>query len=282
MDIIRITKNFLKKPYYFCRRTAIKSGLMPLSIPLMVVTVGQACTYKCINCCNLAPDAPREFMRYKIDDIIGWLEHVFANLDEVRDLQLEGGEPFLHPELGRLVEFVCSSGKARKVTIATNSSIVPSDELLDTIKKCGAVVRVSDYDVTPDSKARLLRKLEQRGVRHSVFSFARGMGMWFDQGRKDFKQGTDKEVKKRFACCIFKGCFSLERGQFSRCGRATNAPVIQGFTARDGDYLVLADYPGRKLRNGLIDYYYRDSWMEACRYCRGTDKNHMIKAAVQP
>ena len=279
----RQIKSVLRHPYYFTRRVMAKSRIVPLSIPFMVVTLGQACTYKCVNCCNLAPHAPAEFMRYDVGDIIGWLEHVFANVDEVRSLQLEGGEAFLHPELGRLVKFIASSSKVRSVQIATNGSVIPSDSLLDIIKNCNVIVRVSNYEATPEKRAKLLEVLAEKGIDHPLYRFVGSQNLWYDQGGKDFlPENSEQVVKKRFDWCLFRGCFSLERGQFAKCGRATNAPYIQGFASKKGDYLVLADYPGNKLRNAIIDYYYGLNYMEACRYCWGTDSNRRIRAGLQP
>lgn len=96
-----------------CRRyeyEMVYHQFMPLRIRFMVLSVGQACNYKCKNCGNFAPFAPAEFMRYKFEDITQSMNQILESVDNIRILQIQGGEPFLYSDLGRLVKHLRSLG----------------------------------------------------------------------------------------------------------------------------------------------------------------------------
>ena len=57
----------------------------------IVVSVGQACNFKCRDCGNFAPISPVEFRRYKVDDIISDLDTILKNVAKVSGIQIQGG-----------------------------------------------------------------------------------------------------------------------------------------------------------------------------------------------
>lgn len=266
--------------YLHCRGICVRLGLWPFTVSNFVLSVGQACNYKCADCGNLAPHAPAEFMRYDLKNIISDLECVFKSIDYMSGLQIQGGEPFLYSDLGELIKFISASGKVGEIVIATNGSIVPNDELLKIISDHSVLIRISEYNVTPERTEKLIKILNAKNIKYVIYAFAGGSGYWFNTGRKDFKR-TDNDilVKKRFKSCAFKKCLTLERGQFARCSRGNDAPEIQGFKSAKGDYLYVNDR--KNFREEFIKYYHDLKFMEACRYCNGTNPDDMIPAAAQ-
>lgn len=85
--------------------------LAQFKIRFMVLSVGQACSYKCKHCGNFAPYAPAEFMRYKLEDIISWMKQILEAVDNIRLLQIQGGEPFAYSELGELITRLSNFGE---------------------------------------------------------------------------------------------------------------------------------------------------------------------------
>ncbi len=281
MNITKLAKDILRRPYHFCRSILTRLGVIPFSIPYMVITVGQACTYKCLDCVNFAPYSPAKFRRYDVDNIIRWLEHAFMNIDRIDTMLIQGGESFLYSDLSRVIECIHASGRVRQLNVATNGTVIPSDETLNTIKRCNACVRISDYDITPEKTSELVRVLDEKGINYFLYSFSTAKGLWFNHGRKDTpRDDNDRTASKRFLSCHSRA-FNLEHGIFARCSRANNAPDIQGFTPKEGDYVYLDRYPGKKLKRPLVKYYYGHKFLEACQYCRGTNYDDMIPPALQ-
>lgn len=123
---------------------AVYSG--KVSLGFLVVSVGQACNFKCRDCANFAPASPDCFKRYDVKDIKKDLEVLFKNIRYIKQLQIQGGEPFLYSDLAELVDFLHENrAKVHEVVIATNGSLIPNDSLLKCLKRNDVCVRISDY-----------------------------------------------------------------------------------------------------------------------------------------
>lgn len=250
-------------------------------IGFLVVSVGQACNFKCRDCANFAPASPDRFKRYDIKDIKKDLEVLFENIRYIKQLQIQGGEPFLYSDLAELVDFLHENReKVHEVVIATNGSLIPSDSLLKCLKRNDVCVRISDYGIVGESCSRLMEKLRQNDIRSYLYSFVSKKSLWYDCGSKNIPRGGMKEARKRFCLCDFRGCLTLERGELSYCSRATNSYVIQGFLRKTTDYFNLRETK-RNFRTKLAKYLVFRHPMQACRYCNGTNHNHMIPPAIQ-
>lgn len=105
--------SFLKSAYKTVRSvfrhgkySLVRSGLMPFTVDYLVISVGQACNYKCRDCSNFAPYAPAKFMRYKFDDLSKWITQLAECTDGINTVQIQGGEPFLYSDLGKVITFL--------------------------------------------------------------------------------------------------------------------------------------------------------------------------------
>lgn len=250
-------------------------------IGFLVVSVGQACNFKCRDCGNFAPVSPSEFKRYEVNDIKKDLTKLFENVESIEDLQIQGGEPLLYSDLEELLDFLHENkSKVHKITIATNGSIVPDNQLMECFKRNDVCVRVSDYGIEGESCSLLMEKLRQWDIRSYLYSFASGKAMWYDCGGKNAGGGSKREVRKRYYLCDFRGCLTLERGELSYCSRATNSYVIQGFTRKISDYFSIREQDNN-FRIRLAKYLVFRHPMQACRHCNGTYKSRLIPPAIQ-
>ncbi len=249
----------------------------------MVLCVGQACNFKCRNCGNFAPYSPRSALRYSIKSMEESLDILFSNGCKIANFQVQGGEPFAYSELSTLLKYLGGKkqdGKIRQIVIATNGSIMPSDEIFVLCKRHDIEIRISDYNIAHEKAEEIDKKCAEFGLKHIFYAFSSLQGQWYDLGGTDIKRESDDEVvKRRFKLCDFRGCLTLEDGRLSYCSRAINSQFAQGFTGRDGDYLIISKRPS--FRNDLRLYLANRHFMEACRYCNGTDHTDMIPPAVQ-
>lgn len=249
----------------------------------MVLCVGQLCNFKCRSCGNFAPYSPQSALRYDVKGIEESLDILFSNGCKIANFQIQGGEPFCYSDLPVLLQYLDGrkkDGKIDQMIIATNGSIIPSDEILDLCKKMDIEIRISDYNVAHENAKEFARKCKELKLRHTFFDFASAEGQWYDLGGTDIKRECDdKIVKHRFKRCDFHGCLTLEDGRLAYCSRAINSQFVQGFVGKEGDYLIISKRQGFK--KALRSYLANRHFMEACRYCNGTDHTDMIPAAVQ-
>ena len=246
-----------------------------------MVCVGQACNFKCRDCSNFCPISPKEYLRYDVQSIEDALTVLFRHVERIDLLQIQGGEPFLYTDLGRLVSFLEQHrDKVKSIDIATNGSVLPSDALMSVLRGSGTRIRISDYNVCPDKVRQLQEKCEQFQVNHRIYPFAGNNSQWYYQGGPGFQAPADgKALWQRYLTCAFCNCLTLERGELSYCSRATNSYHIQSFPRKAGDFLKVEDAPG--FREALRRHVLLRHPMTACQYCRGTEACEMGPAAVQ-
>lgn len=271
------------KRVVMCRALSL-AAMGKVKIEFLVVCVGQACNFKCRDCGNFAPHSPKEFRRYKVDDIIESLNIIIKHANEVRNIQIQGGEPFLYTDLAKLVKYLGErkrvGGVIHSITIATNGSILPSNELLQLFRENDVEVRISDYNIVHDQAQMLKKKCEEMGVHCFYHEFASKQTMWYSCGDIDTPPEKDEKViLARYRKCSFHSCLTLERGELSYCSRATNSYIIQNFERKDGDYLKVCDEKGFKKQ--LVKYLIHTHPMEACRYCNGTADRYLVPPAIQ-
>jgi len=81
-------------------RYMVQSLSGKFGIRFLVLSVGQACNYKCRDCANFCPSAPKEYRRYELDRILESINRILKNVAFINVFQIQGGEPFLYSDLG--------------------------------------------------------------------------------------------------------------------------------------------------------------------------------------
>lgn len=269
--------NILKVSYDFVRKNFGR-----VQIPYMVVSVGQACNLKCRDCANFAPLAPIEWMKYSVNEICNDFQNMFSRRIKIGTVQIQGGEPFIYSELEKLLVFLGKQkniGNILNITIATNGKLIPNDKILDTISQYDVFVRISRYEVCDNLATNLYNKCLGKHIRCEFYDFASKKTLWYLCGGIEIERETNNEVvEQRYQNCDFRGCLTLERGELSYCSRATNSFRIQGFERKKDDYFNVRDKFSYRLLRKFVN---KRHYMEACRYCNGTDTDKMVSPAIQ-
>lgn len=276
--------SMMRKAYRFFDRILsiilIYGGVIRL--PYMVVSVGQACNFRCRDCGNFAPYSPEEFRKYKVEDIIESLNQILKNVTSINKLQIQGGEPFLYSDLPVLLEYLGNSTKRKikNIEIATNGSIIPTEKCMRFLHMYNIGIRISDYGIAREKAKILIERCKAYGVRYYCYEFVNKEGLWYDCGGIETpREDNDKVVSERYKKCGFCGCLTLERGELSYCSRATNSYSIQNFNRKPMDYIKVTNL--KSFRSELKKYIAFPHFMEACRYCNGTNDCKMVQPAIQ-
>lgn len=271
-------KKCLRKVKYIIKRSYTLI-FDPIILDSIVLVVGQACNLKCVNCGNFCPISISDTKRYDIKDVINWCNILYKNVNKIKVLQIQGGEPFIYSDLIKLIEYFKNKRKINKVYIATNGTIIPNKDVIDALKNDKKfLIRISDYGLNEIPK-ELKEILDENGIDNYYYEFADGNGMWRDLGGVDLKPVSDIEKEKNFRNCAFNTCLTLENGEITYCSRATNAYKLQKFERNKRDYFVLDS--SKNLKKELKNFVINRKAMEACRYCNGTYNSKEIKPAIQ-
>ena len=280
-----ITKTI--KDYLIISRDLLELALRCISgysINFLVVVVGQRCSLKCRDCANFSPYAQKENMAYDVDSLISTLDKILGNIRKIRLLQIQGGEPFVYPYLGKLIDYLLLQEKIEQIVFATNGTVIPV-KYLEKLSHPKISVRISNYPVVPKEKINSLCEVfDDSVIQYSVYNFVHGDSFWTKCGGietpKEYDNGI---VSDRYFRCGFKTCLTLENGILGKCSRAIHAKEMQKFTPKKNDYVSVTE---RHLKYKLIKYEFiqkinRRYFMEACRYCYGTELSEKVTPAIQ-
>lgn len=249
-----------------------------LEIKLLAVSVGQACNLKCENCANFAPYAEKYNMRYPLEKVKADLDKALPLFSRIDTFHIQGGEPLLYSDLEELLIYTKATyGHVLKnIQIATNGTIIPSENVLKALKATNTSVRISNYPIA--SKADELKEiLEKWEINYRVYNFVNRVGAWSDAGGLDYFIPKEKDVVRQVFECGWNACFTIENGLIGRCARSIPALKLQNIQMREVDYINLRNELDVKK---VHKYFTITSPMACCRHCKGTT-GEPIKPAIQ-
>jgi organic radical activating enzyme len=212
------------------------------------VLVTERCNLNCSFCNMFIPHYQLPKHR-DLNVIYADIDLFFKRVDYVSIFHLVGGEPFLHPEIKSIIQYINDnySFKIDKFIITTNGSILPKAEVLDILSNSNIILSVSNYsDKLEKLKSKVNRVLsayKEKNINHYV----RNNIKWYDFGDLRIKHNkSHKDLISHFDSCTapFRG---LNEGKFYYCHLNTSAVLTKEFELNENDYVNLADISAEDL-----------------------------------
>ncbi len=244
-----------------------------LILPRLVVELGTCCTLKCKYCNNLMPYYKKPYW-VKTLCVINDIEKILASVDGIISLELIGGEPFIYPELEKVLEFVIAQEKIWEVELTTNATAIPKDIVLNTLRNPKVVVHVSDYSVVSNTD-RFVDTLLKNGIRYVVLKDLD----WRDSG-KPIQNGKDENYLRYVyaKCSSSKFCKTLLKGNIYACARSASLHDL-GYVSDTNGYVDI--YSALDLKSALKKFFTDKDADFACDYCTITDEWRRVDAGEQ-
>lgn len=203
-------------------------------------------TEKCnLNCsfCNMFIPHYESPTHKDINDIFSDIDAYFNIVDYVSIFHLVGGEPFLHPNIKNIIEYIEKTYSSRidKFIITTNGTVLPKEEVLTTLKNSNVILSVSNYS---DELQKLAKKVNRViGIYEDlkINHYVRDNIKWYDFGDLRLKKNKSTEdLINHFDKCTapFRG---LNGGKFYYCHLNTSAVLTKQFPLNKNDYVNLSD-----------------------------------------
>ena len=271
-------KDFLKKyPIYI-------DGIhnKHLVLPCLEVFITERCTLKCRDCSHLIPRyLDRGAKDYDIDILIEQIEHILQTVDFVIDLNILGGEPLLHNELYKLLEWGFANQKIGDVTIISNGTIVPQQNIYDVIEKTKTRIRLSNYGKYSSALEDIRKECSKRGISHFVND-----ELWTDMGKIYNHNYTKPELIEIFKNCPFSFDFLLLNGKLFRCSHVAHLNNLGFIKSIEHDCIDFTDSFNRQdeiyLKRKEVEQYVKIDYLEGCSYCNGIQNSIQgIEPAIQ-
>lgn len=250
------------------------------NVDFLVFWLGQKCSLKCKLCCNLIPYLKQN--SYETKDLLRDFKFIAQN-NKINLLQIQGGEPFTHPDIVKILDFISScyagGGGAPRIEIATNATICLKQDVLDCLKRnSNMLVRISNYTCCENARNNFIKKLEQNGISYEIYGFLYGNDMWFSTGGVNERRAGDEEVEMIYKKCENKGCTTLVNGVLSVCGKIASIKELYGcydtlpydeVNVRAISKLPLPFFKKYILRYHLHKFFESlGKFKQQCRFCR--------------
>jgi len=205
-----------------CKKERLNDFSDDLVFPLATFVVNQKCTLKCTHCGQyinhyLAEDR----INFSLERIKTDIDRIFDAVDAIGYVSVIGGEPFLHPALGAIVDLVLAKPNFGVLGITTNGICDINDEFLAQVDRHRTRLIFSDYTAALSDKQRKLFSLNIRKVAESGISFTVGQPIWATPAslRKLNRPEATRDAMKA-ACNSRLTCKTIQNGVYYPCSTA--------------------------------------------------------------
>lgn len=237
--------------------------------------VTEKCTLQCRDCSTLAPYfySPRNI---DIVNACGMFDRVLDSIDQLVELSIMGGEPFLNEQLVYLIKNYKCNKKIGAIVIYTNGTIIPDQNLLDSLNSTKVWVHISNYGKYSSKLIELTQILKNKGINF----FVRKYDLWQRAGDFSEREYTREQLKWIYSRCMKAKCYSFSNSKLYCCSRASNGAKIGSVC--DTDYIDYSVYVSIKERRRQLKELMDKKYISACKYCNGLIPGREdVKPAIQ-
>lgn len=244
----------------------INSG--KLIIPRIVITTGTRCTLQCKDCVQFMPDYEEPY-DIDIQEILDDTAALLEKIDRCIGIDVQGGEPFVYPDLDVLLEELLKNEKITYIEIATNGTKIPEEKVLRQLQNPKIAVNISDYgNITLLS--RFVAKLDE----YEIISYCLSGEKWIDAGGHEERKRSESELRDIYLSCgSAKMCKTLMKGKLFDCSRAAFLYDLD-YAGRGIPYINVRDTTKEE-----ISGFFLKEMSGACDYC---DFNAPQKKYIAP
>lgn len=254
-------------------------------LPEVHIALTTKCTLNCKNCNMYMPYHKSSGEHLSLEKIIKSIDKLFSFTDRIYRFALLGGEPFLYPDLGKVISHITINynDKIGELSIATNGTILPSDKILDLIKRNNILVSISDYTNT----LNYVKKIEKLRDKLDVFKIpfiVNSSEFWLDFNfpHKALNIPDEKIEQNMHSCSpVFKG---INDNKFYYCHIVWSAVKSGLLKENESDYLNLNDLNPENNADkiSLLEYnlgFMDTGYISLCKMCGGCSRNNKMKVS---
>lgn len=233
------------------------------------IIITERCSLKCKECSNLMQYYEKP-QNCDLKSLFAAIDNFCLVSDEIMDLRVIGGEPFMNPQWPKIVKKLTAIKKAKRVAIFTNGTILPTKEGLDALKHRKIRVIISDYGRLSRNLLALVDILKHNGIIHHILEIKE----WISCSSIKPRRRSPVRLAEIFNSCCAKNMATLSDGKIFRCPYAANAFRLSAVRDNPQDYIDLMKEPldkkGIKLtKRKLQNYLGHKKYLSICNYCSG-------------
>lgn len=231
--------------------------------------ITERCSLKCKYCFNCMQyyekpkDIPLEIIKWETEELL-------SELNGIGEIRVLGGEPFMHKDLSKIVDFLhtLSDKITSGIWIFTNATILPNEEQLRSFTKSRSKFYISDYGLDKKQRiAEFCQILNRWGIEYEVHKLC----TWYNPGTISCNNKNVDELKNMYSDCWGRDCITLLDGKLFQCEIIANANRLGLLPDFPEDYVDLRKKESLRER---LDYFLNEmDHMRSCQYCNLTYDN---------
>jgi len=238
-----------------------------LFLPSITLIVNQRCSLKCKHCTSYMNEyAMEERVDFSLEQICHDIDTFMGAVDMVGTITVMGGEPFMHPDISKIIEHLCKWNNFGLISIATSGTYPIKAEQLEGLYDERVNISFSNYTpaITENQRNMFYKNIDfvkQSGVCHTVGLYS---PEWIVPPSLISKERTDEDITERKAECTH--WHQIKNGKVHPCDFSMS---IYSLHVADypSDYVDLnQDISREELRKQIKEYDSRPFY-ESCRYC---------------
>lgn len=261
--------------------TTMLSARNPMHFQELTVYLTQKCNLRCLDCSAMVPfySSPKH---YAPEIIMRSLENLLSyDGVQFREISLLGGETLLYPDLGKVLDFSLSVTKNEQVSIVTNGTLIPKDELIPLMRHPRFFARISDYGALSIKKQELMEFFERNSIKYELDNYTE----WYENRQHLVEPCNEEEATRKYKQCMNIKYRTLSNGTFFPCCKSAHLCQLGAFhtTPENSIDCLSTDGLHERLRTGLR-HFEQCGHIDVCHRCYGTPHIHpdtMVPPAVQ-
>lgn len=244
----------------------IDEGKGTTKYKLIGYILGNICTLKCKNCCELVPYMPTDIKKFtSYENVIKDIIQLSTACNFLPILEFVGGEPFLHPDLKKILKRVIDIENIGIIHIFTNGTVVPDDEMCELLASNRIIVYISNYQATlPDKLLHKISITDEKLRKYNVNCFFGKKQNWSDFSQFELCN-TDDELNDVFEACYLHNCHRIQDGTLYTCPHQYAGIKLNKLKEKD-EVVYIHDYSIDELSIKLEEYQTRKHF-DSCHYC---------------
>jgi organic radical activating enzyme len=224
---------------------------------------------RCRECSTYVPYAKKQsdedivLLEKSIDKLVG-------AYNKIGNIGIYGGEPLIYKELKRLLDYVLSFEQFETVTIITNGTIMPDDELILSMKSDKIRVRISDYRSLSVKKHDLINVFKHNHIRYEVTQH----GQWNSTPTVDLINEDIEQLRRKIRNCVAICKLPvLISGKLFFCSVSGYYDFYKAVPDLPDGYIDLLDFKGtgdelRQKINEMFQMVTNGIPKQVCKYCK--------------
>lgn len=251
-----------------CKTKRLNNFEDELYFHVATFVLGQKCTLQCKHCGQyIGSFSSSERVNFPFERIKKDIDIFFAAVDSIGFVSLIGGEPFLHPDLNKIVDLVLEKDNFGVLGITTNGICTISSDHLAKLRNERTRVIFSNYCESLSQHRKRIFDDNVSKVKEAGINFSVGVPLWATPpSLVRHKISQELKIIMKRDCHSVKTCQTIRNGVYYPC--ATAVEVREHHVADYPlDYVVLEDASSPLILRNRIKEVNERLYYLSCEHC---------------